>query len=153
MTPKRIAELLALIQGDPQLKALADAGNDSALATALTSSLPVIPKPKTFLGERGIYDLLGVTEGETFLQTVEALATTDGEFKSTFARVDRWLKDGIGIDVGSVRTQEMLSSFVPTFNAESVGKIIAFGSQPQVITTEDVFLIVASTRTDGRVGA
>lgn len=138
MAPDKIDEYRQLIQSTPSLMAFVEAGDDDGLAVALVNELPSIPKPGTFLGERGIYDLLGVMDGETFVQTVETMAATEGQFKSTFARVDRWLKDGVGIDVGSAKTQEMLTLLVPIFNAESVAKIIAYGSQKQRFTIEEV---------------
>lgn len=138
MTPERIAELRAIIAASPEMSALAASGNDGALAVALSEALPKVPKPKTFIGERGIYDLLGVQEGETFTQTVETLAAADTPMKSILGRVERWLKDPIGLDVGSLKTQQQLQSLVPPFSQESVDKIIEFGSQKQVISLEDV---------------
>lgn len=138
MSPELKTACLQLIANSPELTALADTGQDAALAAALSEALPKVPKPKTFLGERGIYDLLKVQEGEVFLQTVEALAAADTPMKSTFSRVDRWIKDPIGLDVGSIETQQQLQALVPTFSQSSVDKIIDFGSQKQNITIKEV---------------
>lgn len=151
MTPERITELRAIITGSQELTALAASGNDAALAAALSAALPRVPKPETFLGERGIFNLLGAQSGEVFLQTVETLAVTDGPLKAVFARVVRWLRDPIGLDVGSDETQAILQQFVPPFDAVSVAKIITFGSQPQTITVSEVAEILASDRPNGKI--
>lgn len=138
VTPERITELRAIIDGNPELSQLAESGNDSALASALSALLPVVPRPNTFIGERGIFNLLGAQAGETFLQTVEALSATGGPLQNVFARVVRWLRDPIGLDVGSDVTQEILQQLVPPFDSESVTQIITFGSKPQTFTIEEV---------------
>lgn len=132
------SELIALIQSTPELKLLADSGNDAALATALSAVLPVVPKVDTFLSERGIFNLLGAVEGEAFLQTVEALAESESELQKVFVRAVRWLRDPIGLDVGNLETQLILQQLIPPFNPVSVAKIIAFGSQKQTFTIEEV---------------
>lgn len=145
-----IDELRQLIQDTPELLALAKAGNDSGLAAAISSSLPKVPKPDTFIAERGLYALLGVEAGEIFLQTIEALAATDGPLKATFARVERWLKDGIGLDVGLPTTQQMLATLSVAnggpFADASVAAIIEYGSQAQSVTADEVSAALADER-------
>lgn len=138
MSPELKTACLELIANSPELTSLAETGQDVALAAALSEALPQIPKPNTFIGERGICDLLGVQDGEVFLQTVESLATVETPMRFTFSRVERWLKDSIGLDVGSSETQQQLKALVPPLSQESVDKIIAFGSQPQTFTIEEV---------------
>lgn len=151
MTPEKIAEYRAIIAGNQELTALANAGNDAKLSSKLSELLPVVPKPGTFLGERGVYNLLGVEAGEAFLLTVEGIAASNSPLKEIFQRVDRWLKDPIGLDVGSSKTQEMLLSLGQTFSDESVSKIIAFGSQKQVISVGDIGEILAADRINGKL--
>jgi len=138
VSPETVTRLRELVANDPELQEFVKNGDDVGLAAALSTKLPLIPKPKTFIGERGIYDLLKTQEGEVFLQTVESLPTIETPMKSTFQRVVRWLKDPIGLDVGSSETQEQLQALVPPFSQDSVDKLIAFGSQPQVFTIEEV---------------
>jgi hypothetical protein len=138
MTPQQITEYKAVIAASPTLTALAASGNDAAFAAALSDALPAVPKPETYIGERGIYSLLGLEPSETFLQTIEVMADTVGPMQSTFMRVARWLQDDRGLDVGHSQTQQVLLGLVPPFSADSVAKIIAYGSQKQKFTIEEV---------------
>lgn len=141
MTPERITELRAIIAGDPELAALAASGNDVELAAALSAALPRIPKPESMRGDRGFYQLLGAQAGEAFLQTIATLAATESPMRLVFVRVNGWINSIDGIDVGDKEFQDnLLSLTAPNgpFAAETVGKIIAFGSQQQTFTIEEV---------------
>lgn len=146
-------ELRQFIRASPELLEMAGAGNDSGLATAVAALLPKVPKPNAFIGERGLYALLGVEAGEAFLQTVEGLAATNGPLKATFARVERWLKDGIGLDVGLLATQQTLISLSVAnggpFADASVTYIVDYGSQPQAVTVDEVSAALAVDRIGG----
>lgn len=156
LTPSQIDACRTLIAATPTLQALATAGNDSALAEALTASLPPVPKPGVFLGERGIYALLGVDAGETFLKTIESMAAIDNPYQDSFKRVERWVKDGTGIDVGIPVTQQMLISLKKAnageFDDSTIDVVVAHGSQPQTVTTDDVAVICSPLRPDGKAG-
>lgn len=142
LTEQQIIDYRKVVSESTALQEFVKIGDDANLAKALSSILPKIPKPNTFVGERGIFSILGVVEGEAFLQTVEGLAVSNSPYASLFSRVNRWLKDPIGLDLGLQMTQDLLRSFSDSnggpFKEDSIEKLITFGSQENIIRTEDV---------------
>lgn len=142
LSESQVTALKLIVAGSQELSALAASGDDVAFAAALSAAVPQIPKPESFIRERNVYKLLGVAAGETFIATVESLAAGDSSLKSVFVRVDRWLKDPIGLDAGDELLHQTLTTLSVSnggpFADDSVAKIIAYGSQPQTFTIEEV---------------
>ena len=108
--------------------------SDKEAADLLNTPTVRVPKPSTMIGERKIFDLLGTVAGEVFMQTVEGLAASPPtESRVVFKRVDRWLKDSVGLDIGSAEVQGVLlllsQGEQAVFDPESVEKLIEHGSQ------------------------
>jgi len=89
MTPQ---ELKALIESDPQAKALAEAGNDHDCAIRCSEIGPLI-RSSLILTERGLYNKLGPMVAETILQKFEQY---DGSYKALVSRVLKWLRPSEG---------------------------------------------------------
>lgn len=89
MTPQ---ELKALIESDPQAKALAEAGNDYACAIRCSEISPLI-RLSLILTERGLYNKLGPMTAETILQKFEQYT---GSYKALVSRVLKWLRPSEG---------------------------------------------------------
>ena len=148
-------EILAAIKASAELRVAADNGQDATIATALSESLPLVPKPGTFIGERGIYAILGAAAGEAFLQTAEALAASDNPQLLPFKRIDRWLKDSIGLDIGNAEAHATLQSMTVAnggpFANEAVAAVLAYGSQRQSVSVEQVAMALMPHREGGLV--
>jgi hypothetical protein len=142
LTNEQIVEYREIVANSDICQTFIAAGDDISLAKTVSSILPPIPKEGSFVGERGIYAILGVEAGETFIQIIEELATTENLYKSIFKRVERWIKDGIGLDLGLSMVQSLLLSFSSSnggpFSDDSVAKLITYGSQSQIITPYEV---------------
>lgn len=148
-------DILAAIKASEQLRGKADIGSDAEIAESLSATLPSVPRLGTFIGERGIFTLLGIEAAETFLQTVEGIALSNSPLAAPFKRVDRWIKDSIGLDVGSVLVQQTLLSMTvanggPFANA-AVAALIAHGSQPQLVTVDEIAAALLPYRSGGIV--
>ena len=89
MTPQ---ELKALIESDPQAKALAEAGNDHDCAIRCSEIGPLI-RSSLILTERGLYNKLGPMVAETLLQKFEHYT---GSYKALVSRVLKWLRPSEG---------------------------------------------------------
>ena len=89
MTPR---ELKALIESDPQAKALAEAGNDHDCAIRCSEIGPLI-RSSLILTERGLYNKLGPMVAETLLQKFEHYT---GSYKALVSRVLKWLRPSEG---------------------------------------------------------
>jgi len=89
MTPR---ELKALIESDPQAKALAEAGNDHDCAIRCSEIGPLI-RSSLILTERGLYNRLGPMVAETLLQKFEHYT---GSYKALVSRVLKWLRPSEG---------------------------------------------------------
>lgn len=95
-------ELHDAIEGDPEAKALADAGRDADCAALIGSRLP--PEvASVYLNEGGILRVLGPDQGDAALTAFEAAAQSS----STFMRVVRRLR-AEGIDFGLASTRATL---------------------------------------------
>jgi hypothetical protein len=143
-------ELQAAIAADPKLKELASSGSDAVIAKLLTEAQPPVAVKGSFIGERGVLDVLGLEAGEKFLQALEALA--DGGNKS-MQRVVRWLRDTIGIDIGHPAVQLQLLSLVEAgvISKDSAEALITRGSSQPVITPDMVSAALTPLRPDGKV--
>jgi hypothetical protein len=104
-------EIRAAILADPNLKAMIP--NWEAIANALP---PEITLREVFVTERGIVNVLGIIEGEIFLQALEGFATADlpdehplKPYQPGIARQIAWLKRD-GVDVGSAVVRMLLDT-------------------------------------------
>ena len=93
----------------------------------LTTPSVIVPKPGTRLAELGVLDVLGPTEGEAFLQGLEAAAQSN----STLARIVRWLRTDYGVDLGNATIQQQLLGLAQAgaVTQQSAQALIAHGSK------------------------
>lgn len=140
----QVTSLKLIVAGSQELTALATSGDDVAFAVALSAAVPSIPKPRSYILDLSVYSILGLAAGEAFLSTIAALAAGDSQLAPAFVRVDRRLKadTDFGLDVGDKLLQQTLMSQTVSNGGpladDSVAKIIAYGSQPQTFTIEEV---------------
>lgn len=142
------------ILGRSNLDAPRAAGSDGGIAAWYAASDATGPKADTFLTELGIYLVLGPTDGETFLASLEAVAASSPVVKRTLSILKNGSGTGYpnaGLDFGSAMVQAFLTSLAGqgAVTVAARDALIAYGSRPWsraevlwgegvVITADDV---------------
>jgi hypothetical protein len=144
-------ELKALIESDPQAKALAEAGNDYACAIRCSEISPRI-RSSLILTERGLYNKLGPMVAETILQKFEQYA---GVYKSLVSRVLKWLRPSEGgSDFGDPAMIQFLSLLLSeglSITQSEFEAISNLSLSPEVINPGQVSEAWSSYRPNGKV--
>lgn len=134
-------EIRAAILADPAILALIP--DTQAIADALS---PVIELREVFVTERGIVNVLGILDGENFLQALEGFseATLPEEhplkaYQPGIARQLAWLKRD-GVDVGSPLVRSLLDTMamIGILDPASVAAVKSYAETEVVITAEQV---------------
>jgi len=115
------------VLNQPQFADMVTALDYAGLETALSlQNIPVI-SPGSFLTELGVLNLLGLTNGDTFLTALENASNQS----TLLARAVRWLRSNTGVDVGNAQVQIMLAQMATDniISSDSVNLIIAFGTK------------------------
>lgn len=135
------AEILSLIESDPELLALLKSGNDEALARALDGRVGSIDTHAR-INTPVLFDVLGLSRGQAVLAAlrkshpdVAGVVEKEGIDASARDASDFWL--------------DRVAEAVVT--AEEAAALIALGSQPVVLHHLDVARIVSPYRIDGRL--
>ena len=141
------------ILADLTAKALADAGNDSGVAARMVAILPLVTVT-TFLDEAAVIRVLGATEGDTTLASIEAASVQAANpYASLLTRIVRILRVGStgGIDFGDPQTQGMLDTLqgAGVLTADAVTKIKAACHAPQTVAVDQVSRCLYSYRHGG----
>jgi len=111
----------------PAYAAMVEANDYAGLESVLTVSNISEPAVGTFVTELGILDLLGPTNGETFLAGIEAAAAS----MPVLNRIVRWLRSERGVDVGNTQVQTVLGQLAGAgvVTSESASIVIAHGTR------------------------
>jgi hypothetical protein len=148
MTPEA---LKAIIESDPQAKALAEVGNDYDCAIRCSQIAPKI-RVSLLLTERGLYNRLGPMAAETLLQK---LLQYTGSYTSLVHRVLSWLKPSEGgSDFGDPSMIAFLSLLLAENKSISQAEFDAVSNLSltnQTISSEQVSTAWASYRPNGKI--
>jgi hypothetical protein len=147
-------ELHDLIAADPDAKAKADAGDDIATALRSTELAPSVVQ-EYWVTERGIFAAFAdPIEGETVLQTLEAVAQSESLFAPIIKRALKWLTPSNGgINVGHPGLRILLDQLVAAkvFSSDQVGTIKALAEVKQVVSPDAVSRAWGKHRPQGKV--
>jgi len=100
---------------------------DRDAAIAMNAARATVPSPGTYVTEIGVLDILGPTDGETFLAALESAQ----ENIPTLARAVRRLRGDTGIDVGNPTLQAQLTALATAnvVTQAAAAALIARGSK------------------------
>jgi hypothetical protein len=103
-------EILAAVQADPALVALAQAGDTQGIADALSVGRTKVVSH--FASERGILERypLGPLAGDALLAKLEAFAATAHPMARIVSRALKFLAQPEGLDIGAPATQGLLDA-------------------------------------------
>lgn len=143
-------ELHALIAGDAQAKALADAGNDSAAAARAAEIAPA-EAFSNHITERSLYaGFVDPAKAEEVLQRLEQAAASNPVVR----RALKWLSPAEGgLDVGHVSVRAMIDTLVSAsvLTPEQATTIKSLGERPQSFSADEVSAAWLRYRPDGRI--
>lgn len=137
MTPQEIRDA---IEADPELQALAAAGNTQAIADALSAGRTKVVSH--FASERGILERfpLGPIAGDALLTKLDAFAATAHPMASIVKRAMKFLGQPEGLDLGSPATQGLLDQLAlgGVMTAEERSGLRAMATVADPVTHTDV---------------
>lgn len=134
---------LELIAAHEQAAAAVAARNDALAASLLNAPTESVPKPGSWLTERGVMSVVAnaalasgangavaVTAAETAMQGLETAAQSN----PAVSRAVRWLKElaGDGIDMGDAVNQGMIAQLqqAGALSESAANALLAYGSRP-----------------------
>ena len=150
MTPEQIR---AAILADPQLRAAIEAGNDQAVADALTPQATPVPTGELYT-ERALFAELGPLVGESVMSKLESFAATGNSGSSLVARGLRWLQPANGgLDFQNADVRLMLAGLqvAGILTVDEVAALNRLGTRPGTVTPGQVGDAVAPWRPDGKI--
>ena len=144
------AEILAVIDANPAVKALADAGNDAGCAFALVPLLPPVTVSRTVTAKDILTAFATATEGWQVWQKVQAAAAAPGA-PPYLATVVSWLSPatpfgGIDFGVPLVIAEIQALGMAGVITAAEVASLLALAQQPYPLTANDISRIYAGRR-------
>jgi hypothetical protein len=150
MTPEAIR---AAILADPQLRAHIEAGNDQAVAEALTPQATPVPTGELYT-ERALFAELGPLVGESIMSKLESFAATGNSGSSLVARGLRWLQPANGgLDFQHADVRLMLAGLqvAGILTNDELAALNRLGTRPGTVTVHQVGDAVAAWRPDGKI--
>jgi hypothetical protein len=150
MTPEAIR---AAILADPQLRAHIEAGNDQAVAKALTPQATPVPTGELYT-ERALFAELGPLVGESIMSKLESFAATGNSGSSLVARGLRWLQPANGgLDFQNADVRLMLAGLqvAGILTNDELAALNRLGTRPGTVTVHQVGDAVAAWRPDGKI--
>lgn len=150
MTPEAIR---AAILADPQLRAHIEAGNDQAVAEALTPQATPVPTGELYT-ERALFAELGPLVGESIMSKLESFAATGNSGSSLVARGLRWLQPANGgLDFQNADVRLMLAGLqvAGILTNDELAALNRLGTRPGTVTVHQVGDAVAAWRPDGKI--
>ena len=150
MTSTQLADLKARLYADASLAGLT---NDQ-VATILSTPVISISQPCMYTDKMLVRDL-DTTTALTLLDIVATIAASNNAEATLFRRINGWLVDGTGIDLGLPKTRAIIDTFVTASlltadQAAAVKALAEVTSYPQggPCTSDDVATALASNAAD-----
>lgn len=154
------AELKALIEGDTEAKAFADAGNDTAAAERASAIAPVEIRSlfATYRTVMGMVSLKASGELSRSLKAMIANGPVQGVLDESdiegLVKADQFLDGENGLDIGNAQTRGLLDVMVQLglpLTVENAAAIKALAEVRPTVTPAQVSEAWASYRPDGKV--
>lgn len=150
MTPEQIRSLILV---DPQFRQWVEAGNDQALADALSPLAAKVPTGELYT-ERAVFAELGPIMAESVLSKLEQFAATGNSGASVVKRGLLWLKptEG-GLDFQHPDVKQLLQGLAVAgvLTSDELTALNSLGLRPGVVSAKEVGDAVAEWRPDGKI--
>lgn len=149
MTPD---EIRTAILADPQLRTLAEAGNDDGVARELSTRASGVPSGELYT-ERSMFAELGPVVADSILSKLEQFAASGNSGGSVVARGLKWLQpNNGGLDFQHPSLVQMLAGLhvAGVITADELAALRGLGLRPQTITHQQVSRALKQWRPDGR---
>ena len=146
-------QIRAAILADQQLRAWIEAGNDQAVADALTPDASPVPTGELFT-ERALFATLGPVMAESIMSKLEAFAVSGNSGSSVIARGLRWMQPANGgIDFQNTDVKTMLTGLhvAGILGADELSALNLLGTIPGSVSVRDVGDAVAAWRPTGQI--
>lgn len=150
MTPE---EIRAMILVDPQLRQWIEAGNDQAVADALSPLADKEPTGELYT-ERAVFAELGPIMAESVLSKLEQFAATGNSGSSVVKRGLQWLKPNEGgLDFQNPDVRQLLTGLTVAgvLTSDELTALSGLGLRPGSVSVQQVGEAVAPWRPDGKI--
>lgn len=150
MTPE---EIRAAVLADPQFRQWIEAGNDQAVADALSPLAAKVPTGELYT-ERAMFAELGPIVAEAILSKLEQFATSGSSGSSVIKRGLLWLKPNEGgLDFQNPDVKQMLAGLTSAgvLTSDELIALGGLGLRPGSVSISQVAEAVAPWRPDGKI--